>query len=194
MDIRCVTESGKEIAIEMQNTYKDYFLPRMQSYMACMMEGKVQKGESNQYHIKLKDAYILVIAKKNIFIDGYAVEMQEDEVDDLYKKTVVPYIRELKQEIPGNKMHWKFFELARFESKMQGKKFGKDQIKEQWLEFLIKCSKMEEVPEEVDDTIKQAYEIMENVKKDLSNLFDYWVAKTKEYDAQKERRGFCRIC
>jgi len=189
VDVRCKTKVGQEVVVEMQRSNKEYFLPRMQEYMGLMLLGQVKEGESSQYHLKLCDSYILVIAKKNIFVDKYSIKTQEGGVDDLYEKTVVPYIKELKQEIPGNKMHWKFFELSRFENKMKGKRFAKDQIKEQWLEFLIRCPKMEEVPEEVDDKIKDAYEMMENVKKNLNDLFDYWVAKTKEYDEQEERKA-----
>lgn len=111
VDVLCTTTNKKKIAVEMQRTYKEYFLPRTQEYMSKIIAQQVLSGESAKYHEVMLDTYVLAIGKKNIF---YGEKYKIQGTDNFFEKTVVPTIVETAEEVPGNKMHWKFFELPRF--------------------------------------------------------------------------------
>lgn len=186
VDIKCRTSAGQIIAIEMQKRYKDYFLTRMQTYMSLLTMGQVKKGESAKYHKKLKDTYILVIAKENVF-KYQDVVFKDDQEDDLYEKTVVPCIKGLGQEVPGNKFHWKFFELDRFAKYMEQKKKGAEcTLKEQWLDFFLKCPTMKSIPTDVDPVIQNAYKVMEEILKDPEKYAEYISVKLREAEHEEE--------
>jgi len=185
VDIKCITSSGKEIAIEMQKRHKDYFLSRMQTYMSLLTMGYVQRGDSAKYHLKLRDTYILIIAQKNIFKGQDAVFKGEVE-DDSCEKIVVPCIKGLGQEVPQNKFHWIFFELDRFVEKIGQKKRADYTLKEQWLDFLLNCSKMTSIPSDVDGTIQDAYKVMKNIMEDPAKREEYISAKLKEAELERE--------
>lgn len=190
VDVRCTTKEGKEIAVEMQRSYKQYFLPRTQEYMAKIVAGQVRKGESALYHLKMKDTYVLVIAKEDLFIRDYSLEQLIGTTDKEYEKTVVPYIVKLNQEIPGNKMHWKFFELQRFAR--QRDNISEEEIikspKLQWLDFFNNCGMMEKIPSNIDPIIKEAYKTMEMANWTPEQREKYWALKSLEVSEAEERK------
>lgn len=89
VDVRCKTKEGKEIAVEMQRFYKRYFLPRTQSYMAQMIASQIKVGESSQYHTKMQDTYILVIAQEDLFVKDYEFKNTNSINDTHFEKTIV---------------------------------------------------------------------------------------------------------
>jgi predicted transposase/invertase (TIGR01784 family) len=183
VDIRCIRENGEEISIEMQRRNEKYFLPRTQNYMAKMMHDQVKKGEGDKYHEVMKKTYILIIALKNLFTGENSLEGDNNKY---YEKTIVPMCKELKVEVKYNKMYWKFFELDKFKAY-----YKKDNIdnkfpeKEQWLNFLLNCSKQEDIPLNISDIIKEGYEAMkmQTLKKQKLDTM-YWNAKEKENNYQ----------
>lgn len=190
VDVRCTTKKGKEIAIEMQRSYKQYFLPRTQEYMAKIVAGQVRKGESALYHLKMRDTYVLVIAKEDLFTKDYSLEQITEKTDKKYEKTVVPYIEELNQRMPGNKMHWKFFELKRFARYRH--EISEEKIHEspklQWLDFFNNCGIMKEIPSNIDPTIKEAYKVMEMANWSPEQREKYWALKSLEVSEAEERK------
>jgi len=190
VDVRCTTKEGKEIAIEMQRSYKRYFLPRTQEYMAKIVAGQVRKGESALYHLKMKDTYVLVIAKEDLFTRDYSLEQVIGATDKQYEKTVVPYIEELNQKMPGNKMHWKFFELGRF-AKYRNE-ISEEKIlrypKLQWLDFFNNCGIIKKIPGNIDPTIKEAYKVMEIASWSPAQKEKYWALKSLEVSEAEERK------
>ena len=184
VDVLCTTRSHQKIAVEMQRKYKDYFLPRSQEYMSKIIAGQVKEGEGQRYDTAVMDTYILAIEKENIFRGKY---MLKDK--DIFEVTVVPMVVETKEEIPGNKMHWKFFELPKFTKAYKSTDIGKtNSLKEQWLDFLIKCSKQTDIPDNIDDIIKKGYNIMKlaNLSEDQRIL--YWKQKSNEMEELKEQK------
>jgi len=186
LDIRCITNRNEEIIVEMQRQYKDYFLPRTQYYMARTLSGKMFEGESNKLHERLPKTYILVISREDLFTRRYSLDN-----DNLYEKTVVPIIKELGVEVPGNVMNWKYYEINKFSRLHQSgrvplEKDGRLSIKGQWLNFLDKCSKLEVVPGDVDEIIKEAYEIMMMVNWDAARKQAYEKARERELDERDE--------
>ncbi len=186
LDVRCTTNRNEEIIVEMQRQYKDYFLPRTQYYMARALSSKMFEGDSNKFHEKLPKTYILVISREDLFARRYSLEN-----DHLYEKTVVPIIKELGVEAPGNVMNWKYYEINKFARLHQAGKVpleedGRLGVKEQWLNFLDKCGRLEVVPGDVDETIKEAYEIMMMVNWDSARKQAYEKARERELDELNE--------
>jgi predicted transposase/invertase (TIGR01784 family) len=174
VDVLCTTNSGQKIAIEMQRQNKKYFLTREQEYMGKLIASQVKEGEGALYHEKLLDTYILVIAKENIFTDKKYDFVRKGcfEID------VEPTVKQTQELYPGNKMYWKFFELAKFKNSDDYKKLKSihnfdNFLKEQWLEFLIDCNTYKIEPER-NDIIKKGYEIMKmtNWKLDTKILYE----------------------
>jgi predicted transposase/invertase (TIGR01784 family) len=158
IDVRCKTKSGEDISIEIQRCYRDYFLARTQYYMSKIISGQLKAGDSTQYHTKMQDTYIVIIAKENVFAGQ---DRLKGDRDDLFEKTVVPMVKELNLMIPGNKMYWKFFELPKFRVFSEKKLINQNSpIKEQWLDFLTNCSGHDGDPENINRIIKQGYKIM----------------------------------
>ena len=173
LDVRCTTNRNEEIIVEMQRQYKDYFLPRTQYYMARSLSSKMLEGESSKFHEKLPKTYILVISRENLFARKYSIDN-----DNLYEKTVVPTIRELGIEVPGNVMHWKYYEINKFASLYRAGKVGLEidgrlGMKEQWLNFLDKCGSLSTLPGDTDGIIKEAYGIMMMVNWDAAKKQAY---------------------
>lgn len=158
VDLLCTTKNGQKIIVEMQKQYAPYFLARTELYMAKIIAGQVQSGMSSKAHEVMLDTYILSIGKEDIFKRSDAIAG-----DNLYEKTVVPMIKELNVEMPSNKMHWKFYELERFQRicDNEGRSIHKDSsIKDQWLSFMLHCHEQASIPEDVESIIQKAYEIM----------------------------------
>jgi predicted transposase/invertase (TIGR01784 family) len=183
IDVRCRTVSGKDISIEMQRKNKDYFLSRTQDYMAKLLATQVKEGEGEKYHVKLYDTYILVLAKQNLFVGEYKLE---GDSNAKYEKTFKPTCEELGyQEMPGNKMHWKFYELCKFKTFTKGKVIdGSYAVKEQWLDFLVNCSSNLFIPENLDNKIKEGYKIMKMANWNRDQIVSYYKLKANEYDEQ----------
>jgi len=184
VDVRCRTASGEDISIEMQRRNEDYFLARTQDYMGKLISSQVNKDEGKKYHLAMNKTYIVIISKAKLFIKDNKIE---GDYDTLYEKTIVPMVKELNQEVPHNKMCWKFFELPKFE------KFAKDKdinagssLKEQWLNFLINCHDQKIMPENVSDIIKAGYEIMKIAKWSKEDKENYELSKIKEAYKLKE--------
>lgn len=183
IDVRCRTVSGKDISIEMQRKNKDYFLPRTQDYMAKLLATQIKEGEGEKYHVKLHDTYILVLAKQNLFVGEYKLE---GDSNAKYEKTFKPTCEELEhQEMPGNKMHWKFYELCKFKTFTKGKLIDNTYtVKDQWLDFLVNCSSNLSIPENLDNKIKEGYKIMKMANWNRDQVVSYYKLKANEYDEQ----------
>ena len=70
-----------------------------------------------------------------MFIGLTALKDQE-----MFEIDVEPQIVQTNEPYPGNKMHWKFYELLKFADSNSYKNISKESsIKYQWLEFLIDC-------------------------------------------------------
>jgi len=99
------------------------------------------------------------------------------------KIDVKPVIIQTNEIYPGNKMHWKFYELPKFKKSVDFKNMCKDSdIKHQWLEFLVKCNNQVEEPDR-NDLIKKGYDIMKIAKWDEDTKNLYWKEKINEIDA-----------
>ena len=114
VDILCTNIGKQQIAIEMQGQKQKYFLTREQEYMAKLISGQVKEGQGKQYHEKVLDTYIVVIAKNNMFVGNTALSDQS-----LFEIDVEPRIVQTGEKYPGNKMHWKFYELEKFKESNQ---------------------------------------------------------------------------
>lgn len=185
IDVRCTTVGGQDIAIEMQRRSEDYFLSRTQDYMAKLISSQVQKDEGNKYHISMHKTYMLIISKAKLFLQDNKVEGDHSK---MYEKTVVPMIKELGQEVPHNKMCWKFIELPKFKVFSKDKIINQDSlVKEQWLDFLIKCGTQEEIPDNISNIIKEGYKIMKIANWTKTDIENYELAKLKEaYQFEEE--------
>ncbi|CAF1003229.1 unnamed protein product [Brachionus calyciflorus] len=105
IDMRCITNKGEEIIVEMQRLFHNLVLPRTQYYMAKSISYKMSTGESDQYHIKLTKTYLLMISRQNLFKLSYQLK------DDIYyEKTAVPIIKELDVELPIKEQWLNFFD------------------------------------------------------------------------------------
>jgi predicted transposase/invertase (TIGR01784 family) len=193
VDVLCTNAGKQKIAIEMQGQKTKYFLAREQEYMAKLIAGQVKEGEGKKYHEKVLETYIIVIGKDNIFVGSTALKDQK-----LFEIDVVPTVVQTGDVFPGNKMYWKFFELLKFAESESYKNIDKaSSIKEQWLEFLLDCSKQQEKPDR-SEIIKKGYGIMEVAKWDEDKQALYWKEKAEEQDflrSQEEikKEGSVRI-
>lgn len=202
VDILCTNLGKQQIAIEIQGQKQKYFLTREQEYMAKLISGQVKEGEGKLYHEKVLDTYIIVIAKKNMFVGNTALSDHK-----LFEIDVEPRIVQTGEKYPGNKMHWKFYELEKFkesnqyakikeydkldkdsEEKLIKEKFEwlKDNLKEQWLEFLIECNSQKEIPDR-NELIKKGYNIMKLATWDPKDQALYWKQKQAEIDFIKQK-------
>lgn len=187
VDVLCTTKGNQKIAVEMQRQYKEYFLSRTQEYMAKIISNQVMDGQSDDYHNAVKSTYVLVIGKQNIF-RGKKYEISKN--DTLFEKTVVPMIVETNVEVPGNKMHWKFYELPRFTKQYNDDNLDRDsELKLQWLNFLSSCSKKEEIPENIDEIISKGYKIMKTANWDADTRTLYWKQKADEASEIREAQA-----
>lgn len=202
VDLLCTNVGKQQIAIEMQGQKQKYFLTREQEYMAKLISGQVKEGQGKQYHEKVLDTYIVVIAKKNMFVGNTALSDQS-----LFEIDVEPRIVQTGEKYPGNKMHWKFYELEKFKESVQYAKIKeydnldessdkklleerfewlKNNLKEQWLEFLIECNSQTEVPNR-NELIKKGYNIMKLATWDPKDQALYWKQKQSEIDFIKQK-------
>lgn len=104
----------------------------------------------------------------------------------------MPWVIDKGQEVPGNKMHWKFYELKKFAKSVKNKIINHESsIKEQWLDFLVKCKRQQEIPD-VSEIIKKGYEIMKiaNWTEDQRTL--YWKQKSNEQNEIREQELLIR--
>jgi predicted transposase/invertase (TIGR01784 family) len=175
IDILCTNKGKQKIAIEMQGQKTKYFLPREQEYMAKLISLQVKEGEGKLYHEKVLETYIIVIGKSNIFVGDTKLQNQK-----LFEIDVQPMVIQTNEIIPGNKMFWKFFELPKFQESDNYRTIDKDSaLKEQWLEFLIDCSKKDEEPDR-SEIIKRGYEIMKVANWTPDQKALYWKQKMNE--------------
>ena len=175
IDILCTNKGKQKIAIEMQGQKTKYFLPREQEYMAKLISLQVKEGEGRLYHEKVLETYIIVIGKSNIFVGDTKLQNQK-----LFEIDVQPMVIQTNEIIPGNKMFWKFFELPKFQESDNYRTIDKDSaLKEQWLEFLIDCSKKDEEPDR-SEIIKRGYEIMKVANWTPDQKALYWKQKMNE--------------
>jgi predicted transposase/invertase (TIGR01784 family) len=202
VDILCTNIGKQQIAIEMQGQKQKYFLTREQEYMAKLISGQVKEGQGKQYHEKVLDTYIVVIAKNNMFVGNTALSDQS-----LFEIDVEPRIVQTGEKYPGNKMHWKFYELEKFKESNQYAKIKeydkldehsegyllkerfewlKDNLKEQWLEFLVECNSQLEMPNR-NELIKKGYNIMKLATWDPKDQVLYWKQKQNEIDAIQQK-------
>jgi len=182
VDILCTNQGQQKIAIEMQGQRTKYFLAREQEYMAKLLIGQVKEGEGKKYHEKVLETYIVIITKENVFTGKSEFERKK-----LFEIDVEPRIVQTNESYPDNKMHWKFFELAKFKSRSNYSKITKDSnLKEQWLEFLIECNKQLTEPER-NEIIKQGYEIMKIAKWGPDIQAAYWKQKQDVEDILQEQ-------
>ncbi len=183
VDVLCITTSGQEIAIEMQNKQKDYFLTRTQEYMSKLISGQVKEGQGAEYDTAVLDTHILIIGKQNMFRGKFALKNQ-----NLFEIDVIPTIVQTGEEMPGNKMHWKFFELSKFAKNYKGVVIDKlHSLKEQWLDFFLRCNTQNEIPDNINDIIKKGYNIMKIANLSNEQKVLYWKEKQDELDALKEQ-------
>jgi predicted transposase/invertase (TIGR01784 family) len=202
VDLLCINEGKQLIAIEIQGQKKNYFLTREQEYMAKLISGQVREGQGEEYHEKVLNTYIIVIGKDNMFVGNTALKDQK-----LFELDVKPMVIQTNEIVPGNKMHWKFFELPKFEASTEYAKIKKydkldeysemnllnekfewlkSNLKEQWLEFLIDCNSQTEVPDR-NELIKKGYNIMKLATWDPKDQTLYWKQKQNEIDAVQQK-------
>jgi len=175
IDILCTNKGKQKIAIEMQGQKTKYFLPREQEYMAKLISLQVKEGEGKLYHEKVLETYIIVIGKSNIFVGDTKLQNQK-----LFEIDIQPMVIQTNEIVPGNKMFWKFFELPKFQESNNYKSISKESpLKEQWLEFLIDCSKKDEEPDR-SEIIKKGYEIMKVANWTPDQKALYWKQKMNE--------------
>ena len=189
VDLLCTTKNGQKIIVEMQKQYAPYFLARTELYMAKIIAGQVKSGMSSKAHEVMLDTYILSIGKEDIFKRTDAIAG-----DNLYEKTVVPMIKELNVEMPSNKMHWKFYELERFQRicDNEGRSIHKDSsIKDQWLNFMLHCHEQASVPEDVDTIIQKAYTIMKTANWPEAEKLKYEM-EINEEDVQQQQLEYVK--
>jgi predicted transposase/invertase (TIGR01784 family) len=182
VDVLCTTTTGQQIAVEMQHKQKEYFLTRTQEYMSKLIAGQVKEGQGELYHKAVMDTYILVIGKENMFRGEFALKDQS-----LFEVDIVPTVKQTGEEMPGNKMHWKFFELLKFAKTYKNVEIDNSHsLKEQWLDFFLKCSTQEEVPANVNDIIKKGYNIMKMANLTHEQKALYWMQKQDELDTLEQ--------
>jgi predicted transposase/invertase (TIGR01784 family) len=181
IDVRCKTSDGREILVEIQRKYKEYFLNRSQYYMAKAISVQMEDGHSALYNTKMLPVYVLAISRETLF---------KFKNDSSFEKTVVPTIKENNYiEFPGNKMHWKFFELNKFEKQYKDQIININHpVKLQWLDFLNKCATKKEIPE-VDRLVKEAYKIMERAKwsREKIEAFELAIIEEKFEESEQEK-------
>lgn len=170
IDILCTTSKNQKIAVEMQGKKTIYFLTREQEYMAKLISGQVRTGEGQNYHNKVLDTYIIVLAKNNVFTGDTALKDHS-----IYEIDVAPTVRQTGELYPGNKMHWKFFELKKFEQHADSKNITKNSpLKLQWLDFFLSCARQLDVPVDRDDIIKESYHIMDKMSWEADERTLHW--------------------
>jgi len=184
VDVLCTTKNKQKVAVEMQRKYKDYFLPRSQEYMSKIIASQVKEGEGEHYDTAVMDTYILAIGKQNIFRGKYELTNKK-----IFEATVVPIVVETGEEMPGNKMHWKFFELPKFASLNKSKTIDtSSSLKEQWLDFLLKCNTKTEIPDDVSEIIKKGYNIMKTANWTEDQRLLYWKQRSNEKEEIREQK------
>lgn len=183
VDVLCTTTSGQKIAVEMQRAKQPYFLARTQHYMSKLISVQVNEKSGKEYHKEILDTYILVLEKQNLFTG------QHELLDNsLYEIEVEPVVKQTQEVFPGNKMHWKFFELTKFKEHDDYKNLNKDSnLKHQWLEFLIDCGNQLDEPDR-HELIKQGYDIMKMMKWEGDKQVLYWKEQMREFDAQENQK------
>lgn len=183
VDVLCTTTSGQKIAVEMQRAKQPYFLARTQHYMSKLISVQVNEKSGSEYHREILDTYILVLEKQNLFTGQH--ELSDKTI---YEIEVEPMVKQTKEVFPGNKMHWKFFELSKFKQHNDSHDLEKNSnLKYQWLEFLIDCSNQLDEPER-DDLIKEGYNIMKMMQWSGDKKVLYWREQMHELDAAESQK------
>ena len=186
VDVLCNTASGQKIAVEMQRAKQPYFLARTQHYMSKLISTQVNDKSSSEYHKEILDTYILVLEKQNLFTGQHELSNKT-----IYEIEVEPIVKQTGEVFPGNKMHWKFFELSKFKDHNDSKNLTKDSdLKYQWLEFLIDCSNQLNEPDR-HELIKEGYDIMKMMQWKGDKQALYWKEQVRELDFienQKEEK------
>ena len=164
VDVRCRLSDDREVIVEMQGSANAYSISETQYYAARMLVNNLLKGYGSKYHYA-PEVYVLTIAKEVIFgrddtrlkykdLEGAPALME----DKLYKLTVEPAIKEAGLTLSPNKLFWTYYQLPYFNLEEQEDKHS---LTSQWLNFLKTCADHDEIPTDIDDKIKEAYEIMD---------------------------------
>lgn len=146
--------------------------------MAKLLSIKLNSAYFRKYHTKLPKVYIILLSKED---SPYGFDNA-----DCYEYKVTPIITELGVVVPDNLIVWKHLELDKFARKHSKGEIqlidGKLPIKEQWLYFLSKCDTEIEIPNDVDDTIKDAFKMMNQSKLNREQMQTYvtWTHKEKD--------------
>ena len=181
IDILCTTSSGQKIAVEMQGQKTKYFLAREQEYMAKLISGQIKEGEGALYHSKVLDTYIIVLAKKNLFVGKTALKDSS-----MYEVDVVPTVLQTQEIYPGNKMHWKFFELEKFAQHKDSENITKNSpLKLQWLDFLLNCAHQSDIPEDRDKVIQDGYHVMDKMSWQPDDRTTHWKNIRNEQEGEQ---------
>lgn len=190
IDIRCVTNNGMNISIEMQKKSQIHIPSREQEYMAKLISTEMKEGQADQHH-KINPVYIIVIAQ-GLFFTSSCYNSIPNDTPTNYKKTARITIDELDHaEWPNSKMHWKIYELERYNNfRNDPNKFNnvnnvemETSVLEQWLSFFLDCAQAEEIPDDIDVNIKAAYQFMDYVSWDhvRKNVYDKILQKEIDY-------------
>ena len=183
VDVLCTNKGKQKIAIEMQGQKTSYLLAREQEYMSKLIAGQVNAGEAHEYDKKILDTYIIVIAKDNIFVGktaltGGVINHPDKKAHSLYETDWQIRCEQTGEEMPGNKMHWKFLELKKFQHSTEYANMNSNsKILDQWLEFFLHCATQRAKPEDRHESIKQAYDIMTIQDWDAGEQALYWKQK-----------------
>lgn len=160
LDVRCRTDQGYDVVIEMQRQYKPYFICRMQYYMARLISQQGSLGKADYLHKMMTKTYMLVISKEDLY---KAHELPSKGPQDTQGNSIYPMVEGFNgMEMPQNLISYKTYEIEKVMGILEAK--IKDGIKlspqEQWLDFFNKCGTIEYIPSYVNTTIREAYEKM----------------------------------
>jgi len=160
LDVRCKTDQGYDIVIEMQRQYKPYFICRMQYYMARLISEQGSLIKAENLHKMMTKTYMLVISKENLY---KAHELPSKDTQDTDGNTIYPMVEGFNGiEMPQNLTSYKTYETERVKNVIEAKiKDGLElSSQEQWLDFFNKCAIIEDIPKYANKTIQEAYEKM----------------------------------
>ena len=198
-DIRCKTDAGEYIIVEIQQERTHDFIERMQYYMIKMLNDTMKEGQSAHYE-KMPRCYVLVISLANLFDTEAKHEVDDDDEDDDedddteynkkgYEDKAVPFLLNRENALMNNKMTWKFFEILRF-LKIMGPDFHQrsHKLKEQWLHFLGQCADQDQIPDGVHPDIEKAYNKVEATPEQLRNRLQE-ESNAKQYEMSLISQG-----
>ena len=178
IEVKCKTFSNETVSVEIQRYKKN--------------SSQAIEGNGKENDPKFNDFYVLVLGINDFFVDENKFI---DDSDALFEKTVRFTCPELDNlEMPGYKMHWKIFELERFKRNTENTIINNSSsLKNQWLDFFVKCGKNLNIPENVDEIIKKCYKIMEIANWKPEDKFNYSKMKESEFAEQLKMENKLRL-